>query len=169
MRWYYDGMKVYLATDHGGFELKNKLIEFVRSLGHEVEDCGAFSFDKTDDYPVFIQAAAKKLAADVASGNPESRAIIAGGSGQGEAMAANRFKGVRAAVYYGEAPRKQMDAAGKEIDIITGARDHNDANCLSLGGRFLTEEEAKEAVRRFLALPFSHDERHIRRIKMLDQ
>ena len=163
-------MKVYFATDHGGFELKNNLLAYVRDeLGHEVEDCGAFTFDKTDDYPVFIMAAAKKLSDDVSVGNTENRAIIAGGSGLGEAMAANRFKGVRAAVYYGEAPRKQTDADGKEIDIITSTRDHNDANCLSLGGRFLTEDECKAAVKKFLALPFSQDPRHVRRLKMLDQ
>ena len=162
-------MKVYLATDHGGFELKNTLLAFVRDeLGHEVEDCGAFVFDKNDDYPVFIMAAAKKLSEDVAAGRTDSRAIIAGGSGQGEAMAANRFKSVRAAVYYGEALRKQTDAEGKEIDIITSTRDHNDANALSLGGRFLTEEECKMAVKRFLGLPFSEDARHVRRIHMLD-
>jgi len=161
-------MKVYLATDHGGFELKEKLKPFIESLGHSVEDCGALTFDKSDDYPLFIMAAAKKLSADVLAGKTDSRAIIAGGSGQGEAMAANRFKGVRAGVYYGDAARKQTDADGKEIDVIAGMRDHNNANCLSLGGRFLTEDECKMAVQRFLALPFSNDERHVRRLKMFD-
>ena len=161
-------MKVYFAADHGGFELKNMLLAYVRECGHEVEDCGAFSFDKTDDYPVFIQAAARKLSADVAAGKTDNRAVIAGGSGQGEAMAANRFKGVRAAVYYGEAMRKQTDADGKNIDIITSTRDHNNANTLSLGGRFLSAEECTGAVQRFLELPFSNDARHIRRIEMLD-
>ncbi len=161
-------MKVYLATDHGGFELKETLKPFIESLGHFVEDCGAFSFDKNDDYPVFIMAAAKKLSEDVVSGKTDSLAIIAGGSGQGEAMAANRFIGVRAAVYYGEAGKPQTDASGKTIDIITSTRDHNDANALSLAGRFLTLDESKRAVQRFLELPFSGDERHVRRIAMLD-
>ena len=161
-------MKVYLATDHGGFELKEKLIPFITSLGHQVEDCGAFTFDKDDDYPVFIQEAARKLSADVASGKNDSRAIIAGGSGQGEAMAANRFTGVRAAVYYGEAPKQQVDAAGKAIDMLVSVRDHNNANTLSLGARFLSEAECMHAIERFLMLPFSGDERHARRIAMLD-
>ena len=131
-------MTVYIAADHGGFALKEKLKPFIESLGYEVIDCGAFTLDMQDDYPVFIQAAAKKLSEDVRAGKSDSRAIIAGGSGQGEAMAANRFFGVRAAVYYGEATRKQKDAEGKDIDIITSTRDHNDANTLSLGGPLLS-------------------------------
>ena len=161
-------MKVYLAADHGGFELKDKLIPFVQSLGHEAEDCGAFTYDKNDDYPVFIQAAARKVGADVQNGI-DSRAVIIGGSGQGEAFAANRVKGVRAVVYYGEPVRKQVDADGQEIDMITSTRDHNDSNVLSLGGRFLTEEEVKSAVERWLAAPFSGNERHSRRHMMIDQ
>ncbi len=168
-------MKVYLAADHGGFEMKNNLIPFVQSLGYETEDCGAHSFDKTDDYPLFIQSAARKVSADVESGI-ESRAIIIGGSGQGEAFAANRIKHVRAVVYYGEpclpAGRPhatQTDADGKTIDMITSTRDHNDSNILSLGGRFLTLDEAKAAVQKWLAAPFSGNERHARRHRMIDQ
>ena len=161
-------MKVYFAADHGGFELKNALIGFVKSLGYETEDCGAFVMDMQDDYPVFIQKAAKKVAADAAKG-VQSRAIIIGGSGQGEAFAANRIKGVRAVVYYGEPARKQKDTDGKEIDMITSTRDHNDSNILSLGGRFLTEEEAKGAVQKWLAAPFSGAERHARRHAMIDR
>jgi len=162
-------MKIYFASDHAGFELKNTLINFVRGeLSCEVEDCGAFEPDPADDYPAFIAAAARSLASDVESGL-ESRAIVLGGSGQGEAMAANRFKGVRCALYYGEAPRKQRDAAGRELDVLSSTREHNDANALSIGARFVSVEEAKEAVRRWLATPFSGEERHVRRIGMLDQ
>ena len=158
-------MKVYLAADHGGFALKNTLIEFVRSLGYETEDCGAFVMDMQDDYPVFIQAAAREVAKD-----PDNRrGIVVGGSGQGEAFAANRIKGVRAVVYYGEPARPQIDADGKEIDMITSTRDHNDSNILSLGGRFLTEGEAQAAVKKWLAAPFSGNERHARRHQMLEQ
>lgn len=160
-------MKVYFGADHGGFALKNNLIEFAAALGYETEDCGAFSLDMNDDYPVFIQAAAKKVAADWAAGI-ESRGIVIGGSGQGEAFAANRIKGVRAVVYYGEPKRMQTDADGKEIDMITSTRDHNDSNVLSLGGRFLTEEEAKAAVQKWLAAKFSGAERHARRHQMLE-
>ena len=161
-------MTVFLAADHGGFELKQKLIPFVESLGHTVIDCGAFTMDMNDDYPLFIQTAAKKVAADWGKGI-ESRGIVIGGSGQGEAFAANRIKGVRAVVYYGEPKREQTDADGKSIDMITSTRDHNDSNVLSLGGRFLTEDEAKAAVQKWLSTPFSGAERHVRRHKMIDE
>jgi ribose 5-phosphate isomerase B len=158
-------MKVYLAADHGGFELKNSLLEFVKDLGYELEDCGAFHFDMQDDYPVFIQKAARAVAEDPLS----RRAIVIGGSGQGEAFAANKIKGIRAVVYYGEPARKQLDADGKEIDMITSTRDHNDSNVLSLGGRFITIDEAKMAIKKWLATPFSGAERHARRHRMLEE
>jgi len=158
-------MKVYFAADHGGFALKAVLMAFVQSLGYETEDCGAYSLDMQDDYPLFIQAAAKKVAAD-----PEnSRGIVIGGSGQGEAFAANRFKGVRAVVYYGEPARKQTDADGKVLDMITSTREHNNSNILSLAGRFLTEEEAKSAAERWLSAPYDKAERHERRHRMIDE
>jgi ribose 5-phosphate isomerase B len=143
-------MKVYLATDHAGFELKNKVKETLEKEGYEVEDCGAFEFNKDDDYPDFISKAAEKI-----SQNQSDKAIIFGGSGQGEAMVANKFKGVRAAVYYGN------------MDIASLAREHNDANILSLGASFLTEDEAFEAVKLFLETPFTEEERHVRRIKKI--
>jgi ribose 5-phosphate isomerase B len=162
-------MRVYFAADHGGFEIKNALLEFVHNeLGHEVEDCGAFVNGPDDDYPGIIAVAARKLSADTLSGG-DSRAIMAGGSGQGEAIVANRFKGVRCAVYYGEALRHQTDNGGKQLDILSSTRDHNDANALSLGLRFLTVDEAKDAVKRWLAMPFSGEERHVRRIKQIDE
>lgn len=157
-------MKVYFAADHGGFPLKEVLKPYVQSLGYEIEDMGAYALDMNDDYPVFVQAAARKV-----SENPTgSRGIVIGGSGQGEAFAANRIKGVRAVVYYGEPARKQTDADGKQLDMITSTREHNDSNVLSLAGRFLTEEESKEAVRRWLAAPHDGSERHARRHRMLD-
>lgn len=162
-------MKVYFAADHAGFETKNILVAFVRDeLGHDVEDCGALSNDPTDDYPAIIASAVRKLAADVARGM-DSRAIIAGGSGQGEAMVANRFKGVRCALYYGEASRMQTDVSGKQLDVLSSTREHNDTNALSLGLRFLSVEEAKEAVRHWLSTPFSGEERHVRRITQIDE
>ena len=161
-------MKVYFAADHAGFDLKNVLLNFVRGeLGHDVEDCGAFEKDPSDDYPAIIAAAAQKLALDVRNGH-DSRAILLGGSGQGEAMAANRFKGVRAAVYYGDPARRQIDATGVELDMIISTREHNDANALSLGARFLTEDDAKRTVERWIGASFGRDERHVRRIKKLD-
>ena len=157
-------MKVYFAADHGGFLLKEVLKPYVQSLGYEIEDVGAYVLDMNDDYPVFIQAAARKVSEDPTG----SRGIVIGGSGQGEAFAANRIKGVRAVVYYGEPARKQTDADGKQLDMITSTREHNDSNILSLAGRFLTEEEAKEAGRRWLAAPHDGSKRHARRHRMLD-
>ena len=141
-------MRIYIASDHAGFELKSALIPYIGSLGHEVEDMGAEKLDPEDDYPVFIGPCAQKVAQDVGSFG-----IILGGSGQGEAMAANREKGVRAAVYY-----------GGDRSLVSLAREHNDANILSLGARFISEEEGKEAVRVFLETPFSNAARHARRI-----
>ncbi len=146
-------MKIFFAGDHAGFLMKQKLIEFVRSLGHEAEDMGPSSYDEKDDYPDFVVPAAKAIGND-----PErSRGVIIGRSGQGEAMSANRIRGARAAVYY-----------GGDLEVIKKAREHNDANILSLGARFVTEAEAKEAVRVFLETPFSGDERHIRRLAKID-
>jgi ribose 5-phosphate isomerase B len=145
-------MKVYLASDHAGFELKQALVDFIRELGHEVEDLGPQELNETDDYPDFIGPMAHRVA-----GESESFGVAIGGSGEGEAMAANRVEGVRAAEYY-----------GGNLDIVRVAREHNDANILSLGARFVSEDEAKDAVKLFLDTPFSNDERHVRRIDKLD-
>lgn len=127
---------IYFATDHAGFDLKNELLAFVRDeLSYEVFDCGAYSFDEHDDFTTYIKDGAEHV-----SRNPlEARAIILGGSGQGEAMLANRYSDVRATVYY-----------GGDTEIIRLSRTHNDANILSLGARFLKTEEAKIAVRLWL-------------------
>lgn len=156
-------MKIYFASDHAGFGLKDKLIAFVRSLGNEVEDCGPSALKEGDDYPDYVLPCAKKVAAEQGSFG-----IVIGASGQGEAMAANRVKGVRAAVYYGEAFGEQADANGNILNLIQSTRAHNDANVLSLGARFLTQAAAENAVKMFLETPFSGDERHSRRIAKLD-
>ncbi|KKW19591.1 MAG: Ribose-5-phosphate isomerase B [Parcubacteria group bacterium GW2011_GWA2_51_10] len=160
-------MKVYLAADHAGFELKQTLIEFLTNSGHDIDDCGAYEFDKDDDYPEIVARAAKKLSEDALAGK-DSRAIVIGASGQGEAIVANRLRGVRCALYYGPAGREQTDAGGKRLDILSSTRKHNDTNALSLGARFLTPDEAKEAVKRWLETPFSGEERHARRIRQID-
>jgi len=157
-------MKLYIAADHGGFALKENLKPFLMSLGHEVEDCGAHTLDMADDYPVFVLALAKKVAAD-----PNSRGIVIGGSGQGEAMAANRIKKVRAALYYGEPANKQVDADGKTLDMISSTREHNDSNVLSLAGRFLSDEDAKDAIERWLRAPYDSASRHQKRHTMMDE
>ena len=162
-------MKIYFAADHAGFELKNALLSYVRDeLKHEVEDCGAFALDEADDYPVFISSAARKLSADASAGL-DNRAVVIGASGQGEAIVANRFKGVRCVLYYGEATRRQTDMSGRKLDMLASARMHNNANALSLGARFLSIDEAKTALAQWLSTPFSGEERHARRIKMIDE
>ncbi|MBY0538805.1 RpiB/LacA/LacB family sugar-phosphate isomerase [Patescibacteria group bacterium] len=158
-------MRVIFAADHGGFALKEVLKPFVASLGYEVEDVGAYTLDMTDDYPPIIQAGARKVAEDLKN----NRGIIIGGSGQGEAFAANRIKGIRAVVYYGEPKRPQIDADGRALDMISSTREHNDSNILSLAGRFLSEEEAKDAVKRWLEATYEPSSRHEKRHKLVDE
>ncbi|MDP3982031.1 MAG: RpiB/LacA/LacB family sugar-phosphate isomerase [bacterium] len=145
-------MTIYLASDHAGFSFKEQLHEHLLSLGYVVEDCGAFHKDPEDDYPDFVIPASLKVLE-----NPGSRGIVIGGSGQGEAMAANKVKGVRAAVYY-----------GGSLDIVRLARAHNNATVLSLGARFVSLEEAVEAVHIFLEQPFEQG-RHERRVGKLEE
>lgn len=145
-------MKIAFGADHAGFELKEKLKAFLAENGHEIVDYGATSENPSDDYPDFVRPAAQA----VANGDAE-RAIVIGGSGQGEAIVANRIKGVRAAVFYG----------GPE-EIVTLSREHNDANVLSLGARFLTADTARAMVMLWLSTAFSGDERHVRRIGKID-
>ncbi len=150
-------MKIYIGTDHAGFELKEKLVPFLREeLNYDVEDMGAHEYDEDDDDPDLVRPVAAAVARDQDE-EIDSRGIILGGSGQGEAIVANREQGVRAAVYYG----------GPD-DLIVLSRDHNNANVLSLGARFLTTEEAKHAIKVWLATPFIADERHARRIEKID-
>lgn len=146
-------MKIYFASDHAGFEMKGELLEFVKSLGYEVEDCGAYELDPDDDYTLFVKRAAKAV-----SESPyDSKAIILGGSGQGEDMVADKFSYVRSAEYY-----------GGNLEIVRLSREHNDANVLSLGARFISLPEAKEAVKIWLETPFSKEERHVRRISEIE-
>lgn len=145
-------MKIFLASDHAGFELKQKLIDHLHARGHEVEDCGPTRLNPADDYPDYIGPCAHKVAdTETAMG------VVIGMSGQGEAMAANRVRGVRAAVYY-----------GGPVDILKLSRQHNDANMLSIGARFVSADEAGKAVDLWLATHFEHDERHQRRILKMD-
>jgi ribose 5-phosphate isomerase B len=153
-------MRILIASDHAGFELKAALVPHLQSTGYEVEDMGAHTLDPEDDYPDFITPLAKRVAEIESNATEQVFGIILGGSGQGEAMCANRVEGIRAAVYYGD-PKGVEDPS---LDIITLARRHNDANVLSLGARFLSEAAAKEAVTHFIQTPFSDEARHVRRI-----
>lgn len=140
-------MKIFIAADHAGFYLKKTLVQYLELKGYEVEDCGADVLDENDDYPDFIIPCARKVIGDAGSVG-----IVIGGSGNGEAIAANKVKGVRAAVYNG----------GK-IEIARLAREHNDANVLSLGARFISPDDAKRAVTLWLETDFEGG-RHARRL-----
>jgi len=139
---------IYIASDHAGFYLKKALIQYLRVKEYEVEDCGAFAMDEADDYPDFIVPCAKKVVS-----NKGALGIVIGGSGNGEAIAANKVKGIRAAVFY-----------GSNAEIARLAKLHNNANVLSLGARFTTDVEAKAAVAMWLETKFENEERHVRRI-----
>ncbi len=150
--------KIYLATDHAGFDYKNivrDLLEREYKDQYEVIDCGAYKLDPADDYPDFISKAAKGVAK-----NPTvDKAIIFGGSGQGEAMVANKYHDVRATVYY-----------GFPFDILALSKEHNNANVLSIGARFVEESQLEEVVRIWLQHDFlSDNERHVRRIKKMNK
>ena len=145
-------MKIYLGTDHAGFELKEQVKTYLKENNFEVADQGAFTLDQNDDYPDYMKIVAKLVQSDEGS-----RGVIFGGSGMGEAIVANRFSGVRAAVYY-----------GKNLNIIKMTRQHNNSNVLSIGARLVEKDEAIEAVKLFLSTPFSEDERHARRITKID-
>ncbi|NGN63286.1 ribose-5-phosphate isomerase [Streptomyces sp. A7024] len=142
-------MRVYLGSDHAGFELKAHLVEWLQANGHEPVDCGALIYDAVDDYPPFCLRAAERTVAD-----PGSLGIVIGGSGNGEQIAANKVKGARAALAW-------------NLDTAKLAREHNNANVISIGGRQHTLEEATSFVEAFLSTPFTGEERHQRRIDML--
>lgn len=145
-------MKIYFASDHAGYDLKEKLLAHAAALGYAVEDCGPRSKNGADDYTDLISVAARKLSRDTGA-----RAVFLGGSGQGEAMMGNRFKGVRAALFY-----------GGDTEALRLSREHNDSNALSLGARLMSFEEATKALELWLLTPFSEESRHVRRIAELD-
>jgi ribose 5-phosphate isomerase B len=142
-------MRVYVGSDHAGFDLKSRLLQHLAELGHEPVDCGALSFDPNDDYPAPCITAAARTVAD-----PGTLGIVIGGSGNGEQIAANKVRGVRAALVWSD-------------ETARLARAHNDANIASLGARNHPETDAVRFVEIFLATPFSQEERHARRIAQL--
>jgi ribose 5-phosphate isomerase B len=156
-----DVRKIHIGADHAGFELKEELKSFLEKMHYEIVDHGAYEYEDGDDYPDFIAPVAQEVSLD-----QDAIGIVIGGSGQGEAITANRFPGVRAVVFNGQYDPQD----GREVPSeITTARQHNDANVLSLGARFLNIEESKEAVEQFLDTEFSGDERHVRRLAKVDQ
>lgn len=146
-------MKIHIATDHAGLEFKSKLAEHLAQAGHEVVDHGAYQYDPSDDYPEFIIAAAEAVAHDQ-SGGVQALGVVFGGSGNGEQMAANKVRGIRAALVWNESTAKL-------------ARQHNNANIISIGAREHSEDEAMQLIDWFVAEPFSDEERHIRRISQI--
>jgi ribose 5-phosphate isomerase B len=162
-------MKIALSTDHAGLEQTAQLKAFLEEQGHECVSFSPTSFDPQDDYPDFIRPAARAIAAGEAEAG-----IIMGGSGQGEAMTANRVKGVRCAIYYGPAkPVAAIDADGTAAadyyEIIRLSRQHNNANMLSLAARFVPQTEIEKVVMLWLHTPFENVERHSRRIAKIDE
>ncbi len=145
-------MKIFISSDHAGFELKNFLAERLSLGGHDVKDLGNKEYDPEDDYPDFISLVAKEISRDPSA----AKGIVIGASGEGEAMCANKFYGTRAAVYY-----------GGNKDLIILSRQHNDANILSLGARFISQDDALTAVNLWLATAFSGEDRHKRRIQKM--
>lgn len=149
-------MQILISSDHAGFELKNILSDYVESLGHSVLDLGPTLYDESDDYPDLIAP----LASNISSSNKNTDqilGIIIGGSGQGEAIVANRFSGVRAGVFNCE-----------NLELVKLMRQHNDANIISIGARFVSSDMAKQASKLFIETAFSRDTRHERRIKEID-
>ena len=146
-------MKIYIAGDHAGFKLKEKLKPWLEKQGHRVIDMGPFKLNPKDDYPDFVIPLAKKVSRD-----KKSRGIIMAGSGQGEVIAANRVKGARAALFY-----------GGDLNILKLSREHNNSNILSFGARFLKENEIKKAITVWLTAPFSNAARHKRRLAKNDR
>ena len=148
-------MRVHLGSDHAGLELKDHLLGWLADQGHEAVDHGPFVYDALDDYPVFCLRAAAAVVADAEEGT-EAFGIVIGGSGNGEQIAANKVRGVRAALVWSE-----------ETAVL--AREHNDANVISVGGRMHTLEEMTRFIDLFLRTPYSNEERHTRRIAMLSE
>ncbi len=156
--------KLFLGSDHAGFALKNAMTEHLRTAGYDVEDLGAHTLTPDDDYPDFVTPFAERVAAD-----PTSFGIFFGGSGEGEAMCANRVKGIRAGVFYGPmqvTEYLEIEGGRSEdgYDIVRLPRRHQNANVLSIGARFISAAQADEAIRVFLATTFSNDSRHVRRM-----
>jgi ribose 5-phosphate isomerase B len=153
---------IVLASDHAGFKLKEVVKKFLTDKGYKIDDVGAFEYIEGDDYPEYMVKAGRRILEDIKN---ETKAIIFGGSGQGEAIVANRFPGVRAVVWYG-----QPDDSEMRDETIKKSREHNDANVLSIGAWFVQKNEAEvlRSIELWLNTPFSNEERHARRIEEID-
>ncbi|HEY4482952.1 MAG: ribose-5-phosphate isomerase [Candidatus Yanofskybacteria bacterium RIFCSPLOWO2_02_FULL_47_9b] len=146
-------MKIIIGADHAGYELKEKLKPWLSEAGHEVVDVGAYVLDAEDDYPDFV----KPLVEEVLKAPDETRGIFCGGSGQGEALMSNRSKGIRAVVY-----------AHNDMEMVKVIRTDSNSNVLSIGARFVSETEVKQAIGKWLSTPFDSASRHARRLAKID-
>ncbi|CAB4591818.1 MAG: ribose-5-phosphate isomerase [Actinobacteria bacterium] len=144
-------MRLHIGSDHAGLELKSELIAHLVNSGHDITDHGPYEYDALDDYPVFCIPAAEATAID-----PSSLGIVIGGSGNGEQMAANKVKGIRAALAW-------------SIETAKLGKEHNNANVIAIGGRMHSIEDCKAIIDAFIATPFSNDERHVRRINLISK
>ncbi len=144
-------MRLHIGSDHAGLELKSELIAHLVNNGHDITDHGPYEYDALDDYPVFCIPAAEATAKD-----PSSLGIVIGGSGNGEQMAANKVKGIRAALAW-------------SIETAKLGKEHNNANVIAIGGRMHSINDCKAIIDAFIATPFSKDERHIRRIDLISK
>jgi len=153
-------MKIFIGTDHAGFGLKEKLVKSLKILGHEVVDKGAFEYNEDDDYPDFAIPVAREVSKDP----DNARGVLIGATGEAEAMTANKFPHVRAVNYYGKANCIVDD----EADILIRSRDHNNTNILSLGARYLTEDDMVQALTIWLKTPYGGGDKHIRRLEKMD-
>jgi ribose 5-phosphate isomerase B len=142
-------MRLHIGSDHAGLELKNELLAHLVNNGHDVTDHGPYEYDVLDDYPDFCIPAAQAVAKDATS-----LGIVIGGSGNGEQIAANKVKGIRAVLAW-------------SLETAKLGKEHNNANVVSVGGRMHTIDECKAIIDAFIATPFSNDERHIRRINKI--
>jgi ribose 5-phosphate isomerase B len=142
-------MRIHIGGDHAAYELHQSLLAHLREADHDVVDHGPFAYDAEDDYPVFVLRAAEAVAGDAGS-----LGVVLGGSGNGEQMAANKVKGIRAALAY-------------NAELASLAREHNDAQVVSIGARFTSDAVAKEIVDTFIATKFTDEERHSRRVGMV--
>ncbi len=154
-------MKIFIGTDHAGYVFKEKIVSSLKLQGHEVIDKGAYEYNEHDDYPDFVIPVAEEVSKD----SENVRGIVLGGTGEGEAITANKFPHVRAVVDYGNA----KPVVDNDSDIIIRSRQHNNSNILSLGARYFTEDNIMSAVNLWLDTPFSGDERHVRRLGKIDK
>ena len=154
-------MKIFIGTDHAGYVFKEKIVSSLKLQGHEVIDKGAYEYNEHDDYPDFVIPVAEEVSKD----SENVRGIVLGGTGEGEAITANKFPHVRAVVDYGNA----KPVVDNDSDIIIRSRQHNNSNILSLGARYFTEDNIMSAVNLWLDTPFSGNERHVRRLGKIDK